>query len=151
VVARATALIWRLRRIPAFEAAVFNSTARSLGCFENLSNSQLSISLDESLDIGSDTRTPVDSSYKLPFRFTGKIDKLTYKIGAEQLSESDHRVMEEHKAKARDWTAIRKRRILAIRDFNPIDAKIISSFLRHQQDHLACPRSAVRGLATIVI
>jgi hypothetical protein len=59
--------------------------------------------------------------------------------------------MEEHKAKARDWTAIRKRRILAIRDFNPIDAKIISSFLRHQQDHLACPRSAVRGLATIVI
>jgi hypothetical protein len=25
-------------------------------------------------------------SYKLPFRFTGKIDKLTYKLGPEQLS-----------------------------------------------------------------
>lgn len=30
-VARATDLIWRLRRIPAFEAALFNSTSRSLG------------------------------------------------------------------------------------------------------------------------
>jgi hypothetical protein len=41
----------------------------------------LLMALYESLDIGSDTRTPVDSSYKLPFRFTGKIDRLTYKIG----------------------------------------------------------------------
>jgi hypothetical protein len=42
VVARATALIWRLRRIPAFEAAVFNSTARSLGCLTQLSSSKRS-------------------------------------------------------------------------------------------------------------
>jgi len=34
------------------------------------------MSIDESLDIGMDTRTLVDDSYKLPFRFTGKIDKL---------------------------------------------------------------------------
>jgi hypothetical protein len=60
------------------------------------------MSLDESFDIGLDTRTPVDSSYKLPFRFTGKIDKLTYKVGPEQLSDNDHKTMEEHKAKAND-------------------------------------------------
>lgn len=60
------------------------------------------MALDESLDIGMDTRTPVDSSYKLPFRFTGRIDKLTYKVGPEQLSEEDHKAMEEQNAKAKD-------------------------------------------------
>lgn len=60
------------------------------------------MALDESLDIGMDTRTPVDNSYKLPFRFTGRIDKLTYKIGPEQLSEEDHKAMEEQNAKAKD-------------------------------------------------
>src|SRR5438876_5022098 len=39
------------------------------------------MAIDETFDIGSDTRTTVDDSYKLPFRFTGKIDKLTYKLG----------------------------------------------------------------------
>ena len=39
------------------------------------------MSIDETFDIGSDTRTGVDDSYKLPFRFTGTIDKLTYKLG----------------------------------------------------------------------
>ena len=47
------------------------------------------MALDESLDIGVDTRTPVDSSYSLPFKFTGKIDKLTYKIGHEQLTAAE--------------------------------------------------------------
>ncbi len=28
-----------------------------------------------------DTRTPVDGSYSLPFKFTGNVDKVTYKIG----------------------------------------------------------------------
>ena len=42
------------------------------------------MTIDETFDIGSDTRTPVDDSYKLPFRFTGKIDKLTYKLGPER-------------------------------------------------------------------
>ena len=41
------------------------------------------MTIDETFDIGSDTRTAVDDSYKLPFRFTGKIDKLTYKLGPE--------------------------------------------------------------------
>jgi len=33
---------------------------------------------DETFDIGADTGTPVDDQdYKVPFKFTGKIDKLT--------------------------------------------------------------------------
>jgi hypothetical protein len=44
----------------------------------------------ETSDIGVDTRTPVDDfDYQLPFRFTGTIDKLTYKLGPEQLSADD--------------------------------------------------------------
>ena len=39
------------------------------------------MAIDETFDIGSDTRTAVDDSYELPFRFTGKIDELTYKLG----------------------------------------------------------------------
>jgi arylsulfatase A-like enzyme len=35
------------------------------------------ISLDESLDVGEDTGTPLDQSYDLPFRFSGKIEKVT--------------------------------------------------------------------------
>jgi hypothetical protein len=46
----------------------------------------LLMSIDETLDIGSDTRTGVDDSYKLPFTFTGTIDKLTYKLGPSQMS-----------------------------------------------------------------
>jgi arylsulfatase len=48
------------------------------------------MSIDETFDIGCDTRTPVDDSYELPFHFTGKIDRLTYKLGPEQLMEADH-------------------------------------------------------------
>jgi arylsulfatase A-like enzyme len=60
------------------------------------------MALDESFDIGMDTRTPVDDSYKLPFRFTGTINKLTYKIGREQLAEDDRKVMQKALAGAHD-------------------------------------------------
>jgi len=60
------------------------------------------MALDESLDIGMDTRTPVDDSYKLPFRFTGTINKLTYKIGSEQLAADDRKVMQKALAGAHD-------------------------------------------------
>jgi arylsulfatase A-like enzyme len=46
----------------------------------------LLMSIDETFDIGVDTRTPVDDSYKLPFRFTGSIDKLTFDLGREQIT-----------------------------------------------------------------
>jgi arylsulfatase len=39
------------------------------------------ISFDESFDVGVDTRTGVDDGdYQVPFRFTGKLDKLTVKL-----------------------------------------------------------------------
>jgi arylsulfatase len=35
------------------------------------------VSLDEGLDVGEDTGTPVNLSYDVPFRFTGTIHKVT--------------------------------------------------------------------------
>ncbi|MGE5668494.1 MAG: hypothetical protein ACM338_09905, partial [Betaproteobacteria bacterium] len=58
--------------------------------------------LDESMDIGMDTRTPVDETYKLPFRFTGTINKVTYRLGPEQLTQADREAMERAVAAARD-------------------------------------------------
>jgi hypothetical protein len=60
------------------------------------------MSIDESFDIGSDTRTGVDDSYKLPFSFSGTIDKLTFKLGPEQLTAEDRSKMQEALAKAHD-------------------------------------------------
>jgi hypothetical protein len=45
--------------------------------------------IDETFDIGVDTRTAVDFSYDLPFRFNGTIDKLTYNLGPSQLTGED--------------------------------------------------------------
>ena len=60
------------------------------------------MALDESLDIGIDTRTPVDESYKLPFKFSGTINKVTYNIKPEQLTAADREVMQRAVAAARD-------------------------------------------------
>jgi arylsulfatase len=60
------------------------------------------MSIDESFDIGSDTRTGVDNSYELPFKFTGTIDKLTYKLGPSQMADADKKSAAEVLAKARD-------------------------------------------------
>jgi arylsulfatase A-like enzyme len=60
------------------------------------------MAIDESFDIGSDTRTGVDDSYKLPFRFTGKIDKLTFKLGNEQLTAEERDAAQKALARARD-------------------------------------------------
>jgi arylsulfatase len=39
------------------------------------------MTIDESFDVGVDTRTSVDDNdYQPPFRFTGKLDKLTIKL-----------------------------------------------------------------------
>ena len=44
------------------------------------------MTIDESFDVGVDTRTPVDDKdYKVPFRFTGTLDKLTVKVGPPQI------------------------------------------------------------------
>jgi arylsulfatase A-like enzyme len=61
------------------------------------------MSIDETFDIGIDTRTSVDDNdYQVPFQFTGKIVKLTYKLGPEQLTEADRKVMQQALAKAHD-------------------------------------------------
>ena len=62
----------------------------------------LLMTIDETFDVGIDTRTGVDDSYKLPFRFTGTIDKLTVKLGPSQLSAADKKAVEEAYAKAND-------------------------------------------------
>ncbi len=46
--------------------------------------------VDESFDVGVDTRLSVeDKDYQPPFRFTGKLDKLTIKLGPSQLTAAD--------------------------------------------------------------
>src|SRR5262249_33715978 len=53
------------------------------------------MTIDETFDIGSDLRTPVDEKdYQVPFRFTGKIAKLTFKLGPEQLSTEEKKEKE---------------------------------------------------------
>jgi arylsulfatase A-like enzyme len=47
------------------------------------------MAIDETFDVGLDTRTGVDNSYELPFKFTGTIDKLTFKLGPSQMSEEE--------------------------------------------------------------
>jgi arylsulfatase len=45
---------------------------------------------DENLDVGSDTGTPVDDGdYQVPFRFTGKLQKVTLAIDRPQLTPED--------------------------------------------------------------
>jgi arylsulfatase len=52
---------------------------------------------DETFDIGSDTGTPVDDKdYQCPFKFSGKLNKLTLKIDRPKLTPADEkRLMEE--------------------------------------------------------
>ncbi len=43
--------------------------------------------MDENFDVGQDTRTGlalIEYRYDVPFKFTGKIEKLTFKRGPEQ-------------------------------------------------------------------
>ena len=58
---------------------------------------------DETFDVGVDTRTPVnDKDYQVPFRFNGKIDKLTFNLGPSQLTAPEQQKVGEAAAKARD-------------------------------------------------
>jgi arylsulfatase A-like enzyme len=61
------------------------------------------MTIDETFDIGVDTRTPVDDNdYQVPFRFNGKIGKLTYKLGPVQLTMDEQKIIQEALAKAHD-------------------------------------------------
>jgi arylsulfatase len=51
---------------------------------------------DESFDVGADTGTPVDDKdYQIPFRFTGKLAKLTLKVDRPKLSPEDIKRLEQ--------------------------------------------------------
>ena len=62
----------------------------------------LIMTVDETFDIGLDTGTGVDESYKLPFKFTGTIDKLTFKLGPSQMTAAEQRAIEEKLVLATD-------------------------------------------------
>jgi len=62
----------------------------------------LMMTIDETFDIGVDTRSPVDFGYDVPFRFTGTIDKLTYKLGPEQLTAEEKKAATQAIARAKD-------------------------------------------------
>ena len=62
----------------------------------------LMMTIDETFDIGVDTRTGVDDSYTLPFRFTGTIDKLTFKLGPTQITAEEQKAAVEAVALATD-------------------------------------------------
>jgi arylsulfatase len=50
---------------------------------------------DETFDIGSKTGTSVDDQdYQVPFKFTGKIDKLTISLEPPKLTPDDERKLE---------------------------------------------------------
>jgi len=51
---------------------------------------------DENFDVGADTGTGVDDQdYQVPFRFTGKLDKLTLKIEPPKLTAADIKLLQE--------------------------------------------------------
>ncbi len=62
----------------------------------------LLMTIDETFDVGVDTRSGVDDSYQLPFRFTGTINKVTVKLGPSQLSAADEKKAAEALARAHD-------------------------------------------------
>jgi arylsulfatase len=62
----------------------------------------LLMSIDETFDVGIDTRTAVDDSYNVPFRFTGTINKLTFNLGPEQLTPADKKTAAELLSRAHD-------------------------------------------------
>ena len=50
------------------------------------------LTIDETFDIGSDTRTPVDDAdYQVPFRFTGTLNKVSIKLGPSELLPDNHK------------------------------------------------------------
>ena len=56
------------------------------------------LTMDETFDIGSDTRTPVDDAdYQVPFPFTGTISKVDFKLGPAQMLPEDNKAAQDMK------------------------------------------------------
>jgi arylsulfatase len=61
------------------------------------------MTIDETFDVGLDTRTSVeDKDYQPPFAFTGKLVKITFKLGSAQVADAERAAAEEQVAKAKD-------------------------------------------------
>ena len=56
-------------------------------------------SFDETFDIGEDTGTPVDLSYDVPFKFTGRIEKVVINLGQTKLGSADHQKLRDAEVK----------------------------------------------------
>ena len=56
------------------------------------------LSLDETLDCGEDTGTPITEDYQVPFKFTGEIKKVVIDLTPAQLSAEDKAKMKEAEA-----------------------------------------------------
>jgi hypothetical protein len=63
----------------------------------------LTLPWDETFDIGSDTGTPVDDQdYQVPFKFTGKIHKLTVSVAPPVLTPDDVKKLSDASRAAQD-------------------------------------------------
>jgi len=58
------------------------------------------MSLDETLDIGEDTGTPVSEDYHVPFKFNGELEKVTIQIADRKLTEAELQQYREGRVKA---------------------------------------------------
>ena len=58
------------------------------------------MSLDETLDIGEDTGTPVSEDFQTPFKFTGEIGKVTITLADHKLTEEELEAYREGRLKA---------------------------------------------------
>ena len=58
-------------------------------------------SFDETFDVGEDTGTPVSEDYDVPFRFTGKIEKLVVNLGEIKLGAADQEKLQGMEQNAR--------------------------------------------------
>ncbi len=58
------------------------------------------MSLDETLDIGEDTGTPVSEDYQVPFRFSGTLESVTISLSDVPLSEEQLQQYREGRLKA---------------------------------------------------
>jgi arylsulfatase A-like enzyme len=56
------------------------------------------VSVDETLDIGEDTGTPVSEDYHVPFRFTGTLKRVLIRLGDAQLNADDEEQIRRAKA-----------------------------------------------------
>ena len=61
------------------------------------------VTIDETFDVGVDTRSSVnDNDYQVPFAFTGKLDRVTFKLGPTQLGAAEQAIVRSKLASARD-------------------------------------------------